>query len=636
MIKGLKPEEVTENQWSILSTENLICALVFILFTAVYGLTLCPAVFWWDSGELIANIAVLGIPHRPGFPIYVLLGKLFSLLPFWTMAFKVNLLSSLFASFSLVVLLKAFKSCVRLFFPEMEGQKGIALVSGLSFLLALGFTYSFWIQAVRAEVYSLNILFFSLLLLLAIKYLENGEIKYICLFFFLSGLGLGNHHISLLSTLPALVLLGLVYRPGRILNFKRIPYYVLFFLLGFSIYLYLPVRALSDPPLAWGATKSLSSSAGSIFALDTLRNLNLDFLSGLVLKLSRIFSLFSDQLSLVVSIISLGGFYLLSRRNPRLLAFLFLLIGGNCAVVIFMTTEFISTNPDLHGYLVFSIFALAFSFGIAVLFLLKYLRRISYVFRHVWVIVPMSIALIPFYRHLPEANLSGNRIAHNYGTSVLSHLDSNSVLFAENVNLNFITRELQYAEGIRRDVTVIDRGLLSFDWYVEQQRRERKTLFSNIPECLAGEPLFEVLLRRCKNLKMPTYMEFTERDLVLLNYLLPQGYVFKLSEELVDRLSERDLLSQKTWERKGPFDLQDETFQRDWDAQRVCALSFYRLGLFYESKGMISQALGRFRKVQSIDPGNPHLQLKIADMERLEALSGISDQNPLTTPKSPR
>jgi hypothetical protein len=184
MIKGLKPEEVTENRWSILSTENLICAFVFIFFTAVYGLTLCPAVFWWDSGELIANIAVLGIPHRPGFPIYVLLGKLFSLLPFWTMAFKVNLLSSLFASFSLVVLLKAFKSFIRLFFPEMEGQKGIVLVSGLSFLLALGFTYSFWIQAVRAEVYSLNILFFSLLLLLAIKYLENGEIKYICLFFF--------------------------------------------------------------------------------------------------------------------------------------------------------------------------------------------------------------------------------------------------------------------------------------------------------------------------------------------------------------------------------------------------------------------------------------------------------------------
>jgi hypothetical protein len=95
-------------------------------------------------------------------------------------------------------------------------------------------------------------------------------------------------------------------------------------------------------------------------------------------------------------------------------------------------------------------------------------------------------------------------------------------------------------------------------------------------------------------------------------------------------------LSQKTWERRGPFDLQDETFQRDWDAQRVCALSFYRLGLFYESKGMISQALGRFRKLQSIDPGNPHLQLKITDMERLEALSGISDQNPLTTPKPPR
>jgi NADH:ubiquinone oxidoreductase subunit K len=636
MEKGLKPEEVTEKRWIVFSTENLICVFVFIFFTAVYGLTLCPAVFWWDSGELIANVAMLGIPHRPGFPIYVLLGKLFSLLPLWTMAHKVNFLSALFASFSLVVFFKAFTSFIRLFFSEMGKHKGIVLVSGLTFLLSLGFTYSFWIQAVRAEVYSLNILFFSLLLLLVIRYLENKKIKYICLFSFLLGLGLGNHHITLLSTLPALFLFALAYSPERIFNIKRIPYYALFLLWGLSIYLYLPIRTLSHPPLAWGATKSLSASAGSIFALDTLRNFHLDLFSGWELKFSSIFSLFSDQLSPIVFLIGLLGLFVVSRRNPKLLAFLLLLLTGNCAVVIFMTTDFISTNPDLHGYLVFSIFALAFSFGMAVLFVLNYLHGTSSVFRYVGMILLVLISLVPFYRHLPEADLSGNRIAHDYGLSVLFPLDSNSVLFAENVNLNFITRELQYAEGIRRDVTVIDRGLLGYDWYVKQQQRERKNLFSNIPECLIAEPLFEALLKRCNNLNMPTYMEFTERDSKLADHLLPRGYIFKLSEEKVERISKRDLLTQKTWELEGPFDLQDETFHRDWDAQRVFVLSFYRLGLFYESKGMISHALDKLRKVFSIDPDNQELMAKIKDMERLETLSEIPQKNPLTTPEISR
>jgi hypothetical protein len=129
---------------NLFTLENTICAFVFIFFLTVYGMTLCPAVFWWDSGELIANIAVLGIPHRPGFPIYVLLGKLFSLPPLWSFALKVNFLSSLFASFSLVIFYKIFQECVDLFFPKMANQRALVLVSGFSFLLVFGFCYSFW------------------------------------------------------------------------------------------------------------------------------------------------------------------------------------------------------------------------------------------------------------------------------------------------------------------------------------------------------------------------------------------------------------------------------------------------------------------------------------------------------------
>jgi len=623
-----------KNKWGkLLSSENIICASIFIFFLAVYTITLCPTVFWWDSGELIANIAVLGIPHRPGFPIYVLLGKLFSLLPFWSFALKVNFLSSLFASFSLVIFYKIFQKSLNLFFPEIAKKRESVLVSGFSFLLVLGFTYSFWIQAVRAEVYSLNVLFFSLLLLSSIIYLKDGKINYIYLFFFLSGLGLGNHHLSLLSSTPALLFLllcssahneSVIRHSSFVINLRRFPLYTLFLLLGLSVYLYLPIRSLSHPPLAWGEVESFSASANSILALDTIKNLNLEFLSGIITKTSQIFLLFSDQLTFLCFTVSLLGLLLLLQHKRRILAFLLLVIGGNCAVVIFVTTDFISTNPDLHAYLIFSIFALAFSYGMGVFFISNNIRHPSSVIRHLVLIVFGAISLFPMFKHYQEANLSKNRIAHNYGLSVISDLDSNSVLFVDNVNLNFILRELRYGEGIREDVTILDRGLLNFDWYVEQRRRQEKALFSGIPENLMGEPLFGTLLKRCLTLDKPTYIEFTEKDSSLVNHLIPRGYVFKVYKTRIDRFSEEDLVTQRNWDVNNPFNPEEEVFQRDWDAKRVFALSFYRLGLFYEWKGMTSYALDRFSQVKKVDPENEELILKIKNLEAFDALSGTS------------
>ena len=392
----------------LFTLENSICISIFIFFLGVYTKTLCPTVFWWDSGELIANIKVLGIPHRPGYPIYVLLGKLISFFPLGSIAFRVNFLSALWASLSLAILYKTLVETLNLFFPDISNKRGLVLVSAFTSVFILGFTYSFWIQAVRAEVYSLNALFFSLLFFLSVRYLKSKQVKFLCLFFFLFGLGLGNHHLSLLSCAPALLFLilssySMVRLPSASLRTGYSPQVrhgstsfgfpqdkslttspsfvinlILFFLLGLSIYLFLPIRSSCHPALAWGNVKSVASSAGSIFAIDTIRRFNLDFLSDINTKLSQIILLFSDQLTLVCFTISLLGFFLLFRHNRRLLFFLLLLIAGNCAVVIYMTTEFISTNPDLHGYLIFSVFSLTFLYGIGVFITLNFIRHSSW------------------------------------------------------------------------------------------------------------------------------------------------------------------------------------------------------------------------------------------------------------------
>ncbi|MQY69884.1 MAG: DUF2723 domain-containing protein [Firmicutes bacterium] len=82
----------------------LIPFLLFLVSFGVYLKTLCPTVYIGDSGELIAAAYTLGIPHPPGYPLYCLLGKLFTLLPFGTIAYRVNLMSAFFASLTIVLI----------------------------------------------------------------------------------------------------------------------------------------------------------------------------------------------------------------------------------------------------------------------------------------------------------------------------------------------------------------------------------------------------------------------------------------------------------------------------------------------------------------------------------------------------
>ena len=70
---------------------------VFLSTLAVYTLTVTTSIPFWDSGEYIATSFILGVPHPPGTPLYVLIGRLFSMLPFGNVHLMVNWLSA-FAS----------------------------------------------------------------------------------------------------------------------------------------------------------------------------------------------------------------------------------------------------------------------------------------------------------------------------------------------------------------------------------------------------------------------------------------------------------------------------------------------------------------------------------------------------------
>src|SRR6185436_3276683 len=138
-----------------------------------------------DSGELVTAVAVLGIPHPSGYPLYVLIGKLWTLLvPAGSIAFRMSLFSAFCGAAACGVLYRLARAA------------GLAVSAAILSSLLLAFSPTFWAEANVQRVYTLNALFVAAATLLAVRWCSADEARAGRLFFatlFVAGLGATNH-----------------------------------------------------------------------------------------------------------------------------------------------------------------------------------------------------------------------------------------------------------------------------------------------------------------------------------------------------------------------------------------------------------------------------------------------------------
>jgi len=196
--------------------------LVFLVSFLVYNWTKAPTISFWDCGEFVASAAILGVPHPPGAPLYILIGRFFTLLPIsGDIAVRVNLISVISSAFAAMVGYLIVHRLVDWWTKDKtEWQFRIwKYVGGISGGLTLAFSRTFWSSAVEAEVYGLAMLFTLLILYLGILWWqrpsETRGNQYLILAAYLGILGTALHMTVFLALPPVMLLVLLADEEKR-------------------------------------------------------------------------------------------------------------------------------------------------------------------------------------------------------------------------------------------------------------------------------------------------------------------------------------------------------------------------------------------------------------------------------------
>jgi len=242
-----------------LQNQSIRRALVPLFLIAIFGVflfTMHPVFNNNDSPETAAAALTMGICHPPGYPLFSMAAKIFTLIPAANPAFRVNLFASFLA---LMVLVMAYLSCLKITELFQENEKGARYWCALFILPVFAFSQIFWNQAIEAKgaIYMLNLVFFSVLVYIFIGLNSRFSIKYFYTGAFVYGLSLANHWPSMIILAPVLLYYYIIYF-NRMKNLRSMNI-IFFFALGLTPYLYLPIRAYAHPPLNWGDPEGLKS-----------------------------------------------------------------------------------------------------------------------------------------------------------------------------------------------------------------------------------------------------------------------------------------------------------------------------------------------------------------------------------------
>jgi Protein O-mannosyl-transferase TMEM260-like len=481
---------------------HVLTGLVVFIF---YLKTLAPSVTQIDCGELSAVQATLGIAHPTGYPLFSLIGYLFSLLPLpFSTIYQLNMLAALWCaigvaifSFTIKMILdnidkfvktekknlpekkqksksvkgKQQDQKVRLQFSE--STKLFACVFGG---LLLAFSKTFWFQSTSVEVYSFHIFLLSLiiyfLLRAYIKSFEDDKLKNWLLFAVFLALGFTNHMTTLLI-LPGVAYLFFSRYGFNQSSFKKIGLMLLiFFPILILVYSYLPIRASQQPLINWGnpidferIIRHISGKQYQVWLFTSM--------DAAKKQLGYFIETLPGEFTFGLIVVLIGMIYSFQKTRK---IFLFMFITFLFAVLYSINYDIV----DIDSYFLLAYVMLAFFSSFALIYLFEYFSKnkinTSFISTILIVIVVLQIGF-----SFKEVDQSDTYVFEDYTKSLLNSVQKNSIVFSYQWDY-FVSASyyFQLVENYRKDVTVIDKELLRRSWYYNQLENRDPEVLKNL------------------------------------------------------------------------------------------------------------------------------------------------------------
>ena len=433
----------TQASQGVVRTEALAVLTGFAVPLGVFAATLSPTIDPGDSGQLVVAASELGIAHPPGYPLWCLVGYVFSrVLPFGELALRLNLLSALLGSVAtagmVVVLLR----------------RRVGPLSAILGSLALALASTFWSQAIIAEVYTLAALV-AVWTVWRLDEFDRSPTRRNAGFLALAG-GLGIAAHTGLAVFVPVVAFALLRRSreqgGSLLVSAQL------FWLGPLLYVvYLPLSARSTPRLLWADTSTVASWWSHVTRAE-YGGYVWPGLGRVTSELGSFGVWLAGQVTLLGAL--LAGLSLLAWKGSRWLrrdVALFCLAGPISVLLL----AGLLRGEQLHGIDVYYIPALVMTClllaeGLGVLSRFASPgrgRRVATAAVIALLVVSLASGAI---KRWPEVSRRDNRVAYDYAKALLAPLPNGSVLYAQGDFEIFPLMYVQTADGYRQDVIVLD------------------------------------------------------------------------------------------------------------------------------------------------------------------------------------
>jgi hypothetical protein len=415
-----------------------------------------PSILMDDSGEMVAASWNLGLPHPPGYPLFDLLGHVFSWLPVGTVAFRFNLMSSVIVLFSLVFLLKTCVALAARFKSKKNSSddliKPLLAVTALAFL-SCGTVFSQCLSA-KGCVYTLTLLILSVLIWMRVSGFKGKRIIYAA--WFLWGLGLANHWQTIILLAPFVIFLT-VWESG--LTVKNIAFIWFFSILGLSLYLYLPLRAALTAQPSWGFPLHWTEFKWVVFR---------QLVAGEEMKIHP-FGFYGEALAAIVAgcrvwmpgmmLAAAAGLFAIFRFEKALFRdFLILFL----PIVLALAAVHETNNLYLMPVYLLPLAGLTALLSFAGLFWL--LSKGGFAFQKTMVLVLILFSVFWGWTVFENQNKNRFTLVEDFGVNVLKCLPKGAVLLADGDNYVMPLWYVKTVDHLRPDVVVEPTVFLYHEW----------------------------------------------------------------------------------------------------------------------------------------------------------------------------